>query len=539
MGFPLHRGSVQDGILTCHWHHARFDLCTGGAFDLWADDVPAYPAEVRDGAVYVDLSRREEPLRHLAGRLRLGLERNLSLVIAKTALSLEQAGADPLETFRSGVEFGVRNRREGWGSGLVMHTALFNLRPALPETERPRAMYHGLSAAAADAAGRPVRFTMDPLPGEPPDGPTLKRWFRRFVEVRDGEGAERCLITAIRAGLPRPALEDLLFAAVTDHRYLDAGHTLDFTNKAIEALDHLGWQPAEAVLTSLVPSYAGARRAEESNAWRHPVDLVALLHTTWERLPSALAEGHTRRDEPAVTPEGLAEPLLSEDPHEVVEALVQALRNGATLVDLAGCVAYAAALRIARFPTTNEFGDWDTALHTFTFANAVHRALRRCPAGEPSSDGEPPPLLRGVFDAAVSVYLDRFLNVPPVRLPSLEPQPGDPGPMLDELSDLLDRQQQADAAGELAARFLAAGGDPAAWIGQLGRLLLREDRNFHTIQMVEAGMQQQAALRGTPAAGHVLVATTRYLAAHAPTMRSQLQTFEIARRLAHGEHVFE
>src|SRR5580700_8762778 len=26
MGFPLNRGSVSDGILTCHWHHARFDL---------------------------------------------------------------------------------------------------------------------------------------------------------------------------------------------------------------------------------------------------------------------------------------------------------------------------------------------------------------------------------------------------------------------------------------------------------------------------------------------------------------------------------
>jgi nitrite reductase/ring-hydroxylating ferredoxin subunit len=28
MGFPLHRGSIEDGILTCHWHHARFDLRT-------------------------------------------------------------------------------------------------------------------------------------------------------------------------------------------------------------------------------------------------------------------------------------------------------------------------------------------------------------------------------------------------------------------------------------------------------------------------------------------------------------------------------
>ena len=45
MGFPLDRGSVDDGILTCHWHHARFDLATGGTFDLWADDVPAFPTD--------------------------------------------------------------------------------------------------------------------------------------------------------------------------------------------------------------------------------------------------------------------------------------------------------------------------------------------------------------------------------------------------------------------------------------------------------------------------------------------------------------
>ena len=29
MGFPLERGTIEDGILTCHWHHARFDLESG------------------------------------------------------------------------------------------------------------------------------------------------------------------------------------------------------------------------------------------------------------------------------------------------------------------------------------------------------------------------------------------------------------------------------------------------------------------------------------------------------------------------------
>src|SRR3990172_9550959 len=54
MGFPLHRGTVRDGILTCHWHHAKFDLAGGCTLDPFADDVPAFAVEVRDGVVYLD-----------------------------------------------------------------------------------------------------------------------------------------------------------------------------------------------------------------------------------------------------------------------------------------------------------------------------------------------------------------------------------------------------------------------------------------------------------------------------------------------------
>ena len=39
IGFSLDRASIEDGILTCHWHQARFELTSGSTFDLWADDV--------------------------------------------------------------------------------------------------------------------------------------------------------------------------------------------------------------------------------------------------------------------------------------------------------------------------------------------------------------------------------------------------------------------------------------------------------------------------------------------------------------------
>ena len=77
MGFPLDRGSVEDGILTCHWHHARFDLASGCTFDLWADDVPTCPVEVRDLEVWVKPTFGYGDPAHWRRRLHDGLAHNL------------------------------------------------------------------------------------------------------------------------------------------------------------------------------------------------------------------------------------------------------------------------------------------------------------------------------------------------------------------------------------------------------------------------------------------------------------------------------
>ena len=539
MGFPLDRGSVQDGILTCHWHHARFDLCTGGAFDLWADDTPSFPVEVRNGDVFVDVAPRRDPVEHQRLRLDVGLERNLSLVVAKAAITLVDEAGDTMSPFAAGLGFGTRYRMEGWGQGLTMLTCFQNLLPSLGREDRAKALAHGLAAVAADSAGSSPRFPVTPLPDGSPDLVTLKQWFRRFILVRDAQGAERCIITALRAGAGPQQMADILFSAATDFRYIDVGHPLDFTNKAFEALDIVGWEEAERVLTSLVPGYASAQRMEESNAWRNPIDLIDLLGDARAQIPSALAAGRTLRGRWAGR-DDLVPVLLDDDPHAIAAALLDALRGGAGEVELAAVVAYAAALRIARFHTSNEFGDWDTALHTFTFASAVHQGLRRLEGYAPPDDYLL--LLRGVFDAAMSIYLDRFLNIPAARLPA--PSNGNgASPQLPPLAEMLDQQQQVNEAGGAVGDYLFEGGAAAKLRAELGALLLREDRNFHTIQCIEAAFRQHDLLAAEPGsqeqAVHVLVAASRYLAAHAPTMRAQGQTFGIARRLHRNEKLFE
>ena len=134
LGFPLHRGSVKDNVLTCHWHHARFDVASGCTFDLWADDIATAAVEVRGGGeVWVAArTRGAGGDAHWRNRLRAGLEQDIGLVIAKAVLGLTADGVDAAVMIREAALFGVRNR-DGWGVGLTILTALANVLPALPE----------------------------------------------------------------------------------------------------------------------------------------------------------------------------------------------------------------------------------------------------------------------------------------------------------------------------------------------------------------------------------------------------------------------
>ena len=530
MGFPLDRGSVEAGILTCHWHHARFDLASGGAFDLWADDIESFPVEVRAGEIYVDISAVSSSREHQRNRLRDGLQHNLSLVVAKAVINQLRMGMPPEAPFAIGLEFGTRYRGMDWGRGLTTLACTMNLVPHLDEKDRPLALFHGLSDVASDTAGMSPRFNPRPLPNAETDIPTLKRWFRQFVEVRDAQAGERAIVSALQAGADDRQIADMLFAAATDHRYIDLGHSLDFINKALESVDKVGWDYAELAFTSVVPNLTDARRMEESNAWRKPIDLILILDAAFAQLPAAAAAGQAQTAAAHDT-EALLPTLLGDDPQAIVDALLDCLRAGMPPLELARLVSFAAARRIAHFHTSNEFGDWDTALHTLTFANAVHQGLQRVESIE---------LMRGIFDAAMSVYLDRFLNVPAVKLPQPEPI-ANPDALLDKFEALLNLQQQVNAAAALVAQYLVSGGSPQKLMAKMGWLLLREDRDFHTIQCIEACFNQYRILspHSPKLAQHLLIAAARYLAAHAPTTRAQLQTFTIARRLSQGENLFE
>ena len=182
----------------------------------------------------------------------------------------------------------------------------------------------------------------------------------------------------------------------------------------------------------------------------------------------------------------------------------------------ARALAYAAALRIARFGTANEFSDWITASMPSRIAPPCTRR-----SSMPSLE-----LVRGLFHGVSSVYLDRFLNVPAARLPGEDSWAtkmrtnltSSRGSWSCWTSVLKWTPQARLVAGYLRHRYsvvrLVTTCSPAAAV--------REDADFHTFQVVEAGVRQYQQWQGMPKGNHILIAVARYLAAHAPTQRRGL-----------------
>jgi nitrite reductase/ring-hydroxylating ferredoxin subunit len=517
MGFPLHRGTVHDGLLICHWHHARFDLSSGSTLDLWADDAVAFDVAIEGDDVHVSQRQTGGDVEKLERRLVEGLEEGLTLVVAKAVHTLLAGEVPPARIVEIGLRFSSANRVEGWGPGMTVAQIVLNLLSHLPSTEHGRALTQGLAFLGRDTQGHRPRFPVAPLEGEA-EATQLARWYRRFVENRLGQSAERVAATGSR--IDPTATERFMFAACTDHVFIDEGHVIDYLNKACEAAAAIGDDAWALLLPTVVRAMASATRHEEVSEWREPVDLIPIIDETSSRLTDRRGDGMPDDELGAV---GWA--LLADDPHDVANALADAATRGASLEQLARAVALAAALRLVRFHIQNDVGDWDTVHHTFTTANAVHQAIRRHPT---------PELARGIVHGALRVYLDRFLNVPAARLPADEPR------RLEEMEQCWESRGGVDEAGQIVAGYLAAGGSGEAVLAELCRALFREDAGFHWFQSIDAAAAQYRAWpAGSKEAGHILVGAARWLAAHTPTVRSTDQVVTITRRLLRGEPVYQ
>ncbi|GAK00777.1 hypothetical protein [Geomicrobium sp. JCM 19055] len=153
-------------------------------------------------------------------------------------------------------------------------------------------------------------------------------------------------------------------------------------------------------------------------------------------------------------------------------------------------------------------------MHTFSHAHAVHASSLR---------SEDPTLIRALMHTVVSLSLDSFLNIPAAKRPKPVRLEND---QLDHFLDLFDTQQPVDTAASWALSYAHQHSDVCPLFAAIGEAMLREDAKFHTLQMYEAACfeydkwDKQDVSFAKEAKDTLLIALTRYVAAHSPTQEN-------------------
>ena len=535
MGYPLSEGSVRDGVLICHWHHWEFDLKTGGCFLTTGDDVASFPVEARaDGNLYVGIPHgaREAARQRLVDRgkrtLEQGLKDRSAFLIAKAVTALREAGATPREIIQHGLFYGAHKTSEGWSSGVAILTLCASLWDDVDPADHNLFLVHGLVQIANRTSGssRRQRFPF-PRASEDPDLETMKRWFRRYIDLRDRGAAERILLTLHDRGEPPAVLADLVFTAATDFYFTGDGHALDFANKMFEALDYVGWQGAHEVLRPIVVDLVVRTRHEETSRWQDAVpvleDIFGRLDEIWAANQQAVSEDAAELDVAA-----FAQVLLGDDFEPIVAQLEARLRDGVSPLAICRAMTYAGAVRTVRFHLKNE-GDWHDVANIYSYAHALYRAFQLAPSAA---------LLRALFHGAVFLTYLRWLNMPAARVPGagqrLEGEHFDtPQQLLTRLQELADFQKVAEAE-VLVSQYLEEGHDLTALKHTLAHILLREDAELHMFQVLEVAFRHVDITDDADEQRLHLLAATRYITAQ-KVMKNILWSTENAERLQRGE----
>ena len=282
-GYPLSQGSVDAAcVLTCNWHNWKFDLATGTNL-LGGDDLRTYPVELRDGAVWVDLS--DPPVAELTAKILVGLRKAFDDQdqgwIARELARLIAAGVDPVEVAlpraiewcAPRLEWGNKHGFAATADWLTLHDRLNDRQDSGAGEAQLEARLVCLSEAIDHLAHDALREPEYPFPA-PSTEPFEHDQFLHAVEHEQAQPAIALVRGALAAGLGFAELERSFTHAALRH-YAGFGHALIYVVKAGELIARLGPQVGDPLLSALTRYLVFATREDLIPEFRSLTDAIA------------------------------------------------------------------------------------------------------------------------------------------------------------------------------------------------------------------------------------------------------------------------
>ena len=529
MGYPLVRGRVRRGVLSCDWHGWSYDMEGGGCFTGGCDDLATFPVEVRNGDVYVDVAsggNKRDDAHFLL--FKEGLLTTDNWTLSKAIAIMLAKGVSEEETLNLMVKHmggHISTDQDAFNGGRKLAMMMNGVKVA--RMYEPEDRLIPLMLAAEGASGRlGDRPDRRPLP-PPIDWQKLEDWIRVFTFDKEWEGIEKCLITARRLGGHDEKIVPLLFECAVQPFFVDRSRNLINLGHLAELLDQFGWGLSEELVCNLGAKILGEGRGRPSELHREAIQKLENLSPIFDELPQETsAESTVDYDE-----DKFSAALVSGDLDEVFDAVTEMLTAGVPINSLATTMIMTAGDRMARTPVNMSPGWWDLQ-EEMELGTTVRKVLRY---------GGTKVAAKALYHAAWRFFSNRWLNI---RHQSLtEQRTSTRSAILDEdavLSEILDgiESVRIQEIGRRTREYLNAGCSAERLMAEMGLSILKDDNGHNLLSSIYMVSEEWKRCDSHPARNQLIVGLARW-ATDIRRNAGNDSAVQTAHRFARGETATE
>ncbi len=525
MGYPLTRGRVRNGVLTCDWHGWSYDMKGGGCFTGGCDDLDTFPVEVRDSAIYIDVrsggSKRKDA--HLL-LLKEGLLSEDNWTLSKAIAITLARGVSEQDTLNRVVQHLGRHIATGRGANeggreLAMMVNGVKVARHYEPDDRLIPLMMAATGASGRAGDRPA---VQPLP-PPVTWDKLEQWIRVFSADKAWEGIEKCLITARRLGGHDERIVPMLYERALEPFFLGHSENLPLLGYLAELLEEFGWEQAEELVCNLAAKILGRERGAPEELRLAAIKMFEPIHTLIEELAST-----SQGDQVATYDEdALAKGLVSGDLTQAFNAISDALRARVDIDRIVTTMVLVAADRMARTPVNLNPG-WGSLRQELILVSSVRTAL---------GYGGFKVGAKALYHAAWQFFSDRWLNITPRSL--TEPLSSTKSDASNEdmaLRTVLDSIEtiQVREVGRQTREYLNTGFSGDRLLSEMGQSILKDDNGWNLVHGLRVVFDEWKLCEGHPARNQLLIGLARW-ATDVRKRTGNQSAAQTAQRFARGQ----
>ena len=465
MGYPMNKGTVRDGVVTCAWHNWQFDMQSGGCYRGACDDLQVYPVKIENDKVYISIAPPYEHFAMQAARLVEGMMTSDRFLQAKAIALMLKCEGTVEDVVMVALEQAFRHSQSNHRNFQAVYELqaigdAMDLAEHFSPREQVAILLQGIMAAAGPSGDRTAVTT---LPEDAILLSKIKNLLSRYSLDSSPIAIERLLMNSLEQGMAEDAERHIL-EIVTEPDFLPVREALVCCSAISYFSKHLD-------LSKFKPAFyawtIANRRAEP--------DMETGLAIKWLREHrKEICSSTFIKNAALLDVDEVQNAVSGNSADEIFENILSFLNAGVAIESLLNSFSLIAARRFSRLPVNNG-GLWNTATEGIRYVHALRRM---------NDGGLDLFSIKALFHIAFYFFRSRWIKFAG-KWPDRE---------LSATGTFLDNFEQNNVKASVSSALKIVAEKKEGWQKELLGPLLKEDNStlqLNTISAVLAEIQHQ------------------------------------------------